>query len=204
TLQAVLPRQGYEESYASTAETTLQRVREADFDAMLTDLNMDGMGGIELCRRVNEVLPDMPVIVVTGYASMDSAIAALRAGAYDFITKPVDTNLLSPTVTRAVQHRRLGQEVTRLRKALPDAQRFGEIVGKSPAMRRVFDLVARVAESDASVLIFGESGTGKELIARSIHDRSRRKHGPFVALNCAAVPPSLNEREPCLPGQEVV
>src|SRR5690606_30451318 len=128
-------------------------------------------------------------------ASLDAAVAALRAGAYDFITKPIDTKLLMPALNRAVQHYRLNAEARRLRRALDDTRRFGAIIGKSPAMQQVFDLIVRVADSEASVLITGESGTGKELVARSIHEHSSRAQGPFVALNCAAVPANLIESE---------
>ncbi|MBC8068119.1 MAG: sigma-54-dependent Fis family transcriptional regulator [Deltaproteobacteria bacterium] len=194
-LEATLGGQGFSVFSESSAEAALSRLTEEDFDAMLTDIHMDGIDGIELCGRVRAIRPDLPVMVVTGQASMDAAVAALRAGAYDFITKPIDVELLGPAITRAVQRHRLGIEVKRLRRALADAQRFGAIIGKSTPMRRVFDMVSRVADSEASVMVTGESGTGKELIARSIHERSPRASGPFVALNCAAVPPSLIESE---------
>ena len=194
-LEATLGGQGFTVVSESSAEAALSRLTEEDFDAMLTDIHMDGIDGIELCGRVRALRPDLPVLVVTGQASMDAAVSALRAGAYDFITKPIDSELLGPAITRAVQRHRLGVEVKRLRRALADAQRFGSIIGKSTPMRRVFDMVARVADSEASVMVTGESGTGKELIARSIHERSPRASGPFVALNCAAVPPSLIESE---------
>jgi two-component system response regulator HydG len=194
-LEATLGGQGFTVVSEASAEAALLRLTEEDFDAMLTDIHMDGIDGIELCGRARGLRPDLPVLVVTGQASMDAAVSALRAGAYDFITKPIDADLLGPAITRAVQRHRLGVEVKRLRRALADAQRFGSIIGKSTPMRRVFDMVSRVADSEASVMVTGESGTGKELIARSIHERSPRASGPFVALNCAAVPPSLIESE---------
>jgi DNA-binding NtrC family response regulator len=156
---------------------------------------MEGINGTELCRRVEALRPELPVVVVTGKPSVDAAVAAMRAGAYDFLIKPIDVQLLNPVVARAVRHHRLGREVTRLRRALADSQSFGEMIGKSPAMHRVFDLIERVAGTEASVLVTGESGTGKELVARSLHVRGRRKDGPFVALNCAALPPGLVESE---------
>jgi len=194
-LDTILSGQGFRVTTEVTAEAALAKLGGQEFDAMLTDVYMQGMDGIELCRRVQALRPDLPVLVVTGEASLDAAVAALRAGAYDFITKPIDTKLLMPALNRAVQHYRLNAEVRRLRRALDDTRRFGAIIGKSPAMQQVFDLIVRVADSEASVLITGESGTGKELVARSIHEHSSRAQGPFVALNCAAVPANLIESE---------
>ncbi|MCA9708102.1 MAG: sigma-54-dependent Fis family transcriptional regulator, partial [Myxococcales bacterium] len=194
-LEALLTREGHQVRTASSAEAAITQLEDPELDVILTDLHMDGMDGIELCRRAEAVRPTLPVVVITGHVSVDAAVAALRAGAYDFITKPIDPQLLTPVVARALRHYRLGSEVARLRRALADAQRFGELIGKSPAMRRVFDQIERVADTDASVLIAGDSGTGKELVARSIHERSRRHEGPFVALNCAALPAGLVESE---------
>ncbi|HEX4620352.1 MAG TPA: sigma-54 dependent transcriptional regulator, partial [Myxococcaceae bacterium] len=144
--------------------------------------------------RVIGTQPDVPVIVVTGMGSLDSAVAALRAGAYDFITKPVDVDLLKLSVERAMAHRKLHDEVKRLRQATPTAP-ADELLGPSTAMASVRDLIARVAASETSVLVHGETGTGKELVARAIHQASPRKSGPFVAVDCAAVPHALIESE---------
>ena len=194
-LEAMLAGDGYEAVSVGSAAEALERVEAEVFDVVLTDLNLGGMDGVELCGRLATLRPDLPVVVVTGYASVDAAVGALRAGAYDFLTKPIDTKLLGPVVVRATERGHLSREVQRLRRALAESERFGALIGKSPAMLRVFDLVVRVAEAEASVLITGESGTGKELVARSIHERSPRSDGPFVALNCAAVPASLVESE---------
>jgi len=194
-LELALARGGFEAQSAASGPEALRLIEAADFDAVLTDLHLGGMDGLELCRRVFQARPDLPVVVITGHASVGAAVGALRAGAYDFLTKPIDENLLSPVVVRAAERGRLGREVARLRRALEQTQRFGDLIGKSDAMLRIFDLVERVAESEASVLVTGESGTGKELVARSIHQRSQRREGPFVALNCAAVPPTLVESE---------
>ena len=195
-LEMALGRHGFKVTPSTNAQRALELVAEQDFDVVLTDLSMPEMSGLDLCERVLGTRPDMPVVVITGQGSLETAIGAIRVGAYDFITKPVDPKLLFLSVSRAIQHRRLSDEVKRLRQAVDgeggDAAR---IVGQSGAMRRVYELINRVGESDASVLIHGETGTGKELIARGIHNRSRRRNGPFVAINCAAVPHSLLESE---------
>jgi DNA-binding NtrC family response regulator len=194
-LEVMLRRDHLEVEWRTSAMDALELVAERDYDVILSDLGMEQLGGAELCVRVLAVRPDVPVVVVTGDTSLDAAVAAIRAGAYDFITKPVDTKLLSLVVARAIQHGRLRQEVKRLRRTVVDTQRFGRLLGESPAMKRVFDLVGRVADSGASVLITGESGTGKELIALAVHEQSSRREGPFLAVNCAAMPPTLLESE---------
>jgi two-component system response regulator HydG len=190
-----LERHGFKVTTCTHAQEALELVAAQDFDIVLTDLSMPEMSGLELCERVLGARPRMPVVVITGQGSLETAIGALRVGAYDFITKPIDPKFLFLAVSRAVQHRRLQDEVKRLRQAVAAGDVPTEIVGQSAAMRRVYELIHRVGDSDASVLIHGETGTGKELIARAIHLRSRRKDGPFVAINCAAVPHSLLESE---------
>ena len=195
-LETSLVRSGYKVTTSTNALAALEQVATQDFDAVLTDLQMPEMSGLDLCERVLGTRPNMPVVVITGQGSLETAIASIRVGAYDFITKPVDPKLLQLSVSRAIQHRRLQDEVKRLRDAVAEGEAGdSQIVGQSGAMRRVYELISRVGESDASVLIHGETGTGKELIARAIHVRSRRKDGPFVAINCAAVPHSLLESE---------
>jgi two-component system response regulator HydG len=179
----------------TSARDALELIAEQDFDVILTDLNMQGLGGLELCERIVGMRPNVPVVVVTGQATLDAAIGAIRVGAYDFIIKPVDTKVLALAVSRALQHRRLREEVKRLRQAVVDTQRFAGMLGNSSAMKRVFDLVTRVGDSEATVLITGESGTGKELVARAIHEHSNRRNAPFLAINCAALPPTLLESE---------
>jgi two-component system response regulator HydG len=154
-----------------------------------------GMSGLELCARVAENRPDVPVIVITAFGTVDHAIGAIRAGAYDFIIKPFDTEVLSFALERALQHSRLREEVKTLRRVVADASHFGSLIGTSSAMGSVYDLLGRIADSPATVLVTGESGTGKEVAARALHERGPRKGKPFVALNCSAVPEQLLESE---------
>jgi two-component system response regulator HydG len=194
-LESGLVRRGFEVVSRLSADEATAQLSAEDFDVVVTDLNMRGMNGIELCERIAGNRPDLPVVVITAFGSLESAVAAIRAGAYDFITKPFELEALGLTLERAVQHRKLRQEVTRLRRAVSDSQHLGDILGASPAMKQVYDLLDRVAETDASVLITGESGTGKELVAQALHARSKRQQGPFVAINCSAMPESLLESE---------
>ena len=194
-LRDALVHRDYEVVLAESGEEALRHVASGEWDVVVTDLNMRGLDGLELCRRIAASRRDLPVLVITAFGSMDAAIAAIRAGAYDFITKPFEIDVLTLALERAVRHRRLSEEVRRLRRAVEVGHGFEELVGESTPMRQLFDLLERIASSDSSVLVMGESGTGKELIARAIHRRSRRAGGPFVALNCAAVPETLLESE---------
>ncbi|MBN8613212.1 MAG: sigma-54-dependent Fis family transcriptional regulator [Deltaproteobacteria bacterium] len=199
---------------ADTAEVLCELLRRAGFatrcelnatdarvatddviEAVLTDLVMAPTDGLSLCAQISELRPDLPVVVMTGHASIDAAVGALRAGAFDFILKPVDPELLVLAADRAVAHHRLKSEVHRLRAEVLESRGFDLILGKSLAMRSLLDVVSRVAPTNATVLVTGESGTGKEVVARAIHARSSRSAGPFVAINCAAVPASLLESE---------
>lgn len=194
-LAAGLGRRGFDAEWVTNGKDAFARVRAGDFDVVVADLNMKGMTGIELCERVVADRPDLPFVVITAFGSLDTAIAAIRAGAYDFITKPFDTAAIALALDRAVQHRALRREVRRLREEARSAGRFGDLIGESPAMREVTELLARIAETDPPVLITGESGTGKEIVARALHARGTRADGPFVAVNCAAIPENLLESE---------
>ena len=190
-----LATSGFEIEWRTSPDEALTAAASEDYDAIVTDLNMGAMSGLDLCERILHQRADVPVIVITAFGSMDTAISAMRAGAYDFLTKPFDVEALRLALVRATQHRRLRDEVKRLRLAADREIGFGELLGESNAMRRVQDLLARIADSDSTVLITGESGTGKEVVARALHRHGRRAAGPFVAINCAAMPEPLLESE---------
>jgi two-component system response regulator HydG len=194
-LEDGLRRRGFSPSSCTSPDGALALLDAEDFDAVVTDLNMGGMNGLELCERVTANRPDVPVVVITAFGSMESAIGAVRLGAYDYIAKPFEIEELELSLQRAIQHRHLREEVTRLRQIVEDKGPPAGFTGRSEPMKKVFEMVDRVAASDISVLVTGESGSGKELVARALHDRSPRRGGPFVAINCAAVPEPLLESE---------
>jgi two-component system, NtrC family, response regulator AtoC len=195
TLALGLRKRGFVVESRTSADEALRTLDADDFDVVVTDLNMGGLGGIELCQHIAGSRPDVPVLVLTAFGSLDAAVAAIRAGAYDFINKPVELDVLAIAVDRAATHRSLREEVKRLRQESGRLPRFDALVGQSPAMQEAYDLIERVAAVDATVLVTGESGTGKEVVARTIHDRSHRRAAPFVAINCAAMPETLLESE---------
>ena len=190
-----LVQHGYEARWHASPHEALADLVEHDYDVVLTDINMRDMTGLELCQKATESHPELPVIVITAFGSMETAVQAIRAGAYDFITKPFDIDVVAIAIERAVKHGVLTREVQRLQRAVDESRRFDELLGASPAMKEVYDLLERVGESESTVLVSGESGTGKELVARALHRRSKRSTGPFVAINCAAMPEQLLESE---------
>jgi len=194
-LQDGLGKRGFEVIWRTRGEDGLEALRGEEVEVVVTDLRMHGMDGLELCQRVVEIRPDIPVIVITAFGTVEHAIGAIRAGAYDFITKPIETDVLVVALERAIQHHRLQGEVKSLRRAIEDARHFGNLIGGSTAMQATYDLLGRIADSPATVLITGESGTGKEVAARALHERGPRKSRPFVAINCSAVPETLLESE---------
>ena len=194
-IEADLACRNIQSEWRTSAAEALLAIEESQFDVILTDLQMPGLNGLALCERIVGNRPDIPVVVMTAFGSLETAVAAMRAGAYDFVSKPVELDLLAIRLERAIQHRSLSEQVRLLSDRMQQANRYSKLLGESPAMRRLFDDLRRIAETDTSVLITGESGTGKELVAKALHEQSRRRTKPFVAINCAALPESLLESE---------
>ncbi len=194
-LEIFFRREGFDVTTAEDVETALVRLENDDFDVVISDMQMHDRTGLELLDWVNENAPETVFIVITAFASTDSAIAAMRQGAYDYITKPFKVDEIRVTVEKALEKKLLSSENRRLRTELRSQVRHRSIVGNSSSMQRVFELVAQVADTKTNVLISGESGTGKELVARAIHEQSDRSSMPFVAVNCGAIPENLLESE---------
>ncbi|RII30173.1 MAG: DNA-binding response regulator [Geobacter sp.] len=194
-LEYNLQQEGYQVSAAASGEEGLALFAEEHPALVITDMKMPGMDGMQVLKAVKEQSPETLVIIITAFGTVDIAVEAMKAGAYDYITKPFNRDELRLTVAKALQFTGLTTENKRLRSQLADRADFRTMIGSSPAMERVFEIVRKVADTEASVLITGESGTGKELVARSIHTMSGRKDAPFVAINCAAIPRDLLESE---------
>lgn len=194
-VSATLVQRDFEVVCADSGAHALQVLERFDCDVLVTDLRMPGMSGVELCQRVHTSWPQLPVVLVTAFGSLETAVAAIRAGAYDFITKPIQVPELLLTLTRALEHRRLKEENQQLREAAAEQRLPSTMIGQSPAMQAIYAVVNRVAATDATVLITGESGTGKELVAQAVHQRSARAAAPLVAFNCAALPESMIDSE---------
>ncbi len=190
-----LKKQGFEVTLAESGEKALQRFRREFFDLVLTDQRMPNLSGLDLLKAVRAVNPETPVIVVTAYGSIETAVSAIKAGATDYLTKPLNLDELLHRIEKVREHHRLVLENRDLREELGERHRIEGIIGESGRMLEVFSLVRRVAPSEATVLIRGESGTGKELIAKAIHFASPRSSGPLVKVNCAALPETLLESE---------
>lgn len=195
TLSVILKEEGYQTDIADNGLTALERAKEQDYDLIITDLKMPHMDGLELLRHVRENFPGTSVILITAYGTMESAIQALRLGAYDFILKPIDFDDVLLRIGRLMEHRLLQQENKFLKAEIQDRFSVDNIIGESPPMKQVFRLIEKVAATKGNVLISGKSGTGKELVARAIHYNSPRKDKRFVAINCGAIVDNLMESE---------
>ena len=194
-LAASLEMDGYEVAAAADGSEGWERFCKGDIDLVITDLRMPGMSGEELMRRILSESPGLPVIVLTGHGTVENAVAAMRDGAWDFLTKPVNLDRLSLLVKRALANRELTLQHRRMEEELRQNRQFDSIIGKSQAMRRVFDTISRAAPTKASILITGESGVGKELVADAIHELSPRKGKPLIKVHCAALSAGLLESE---------
>jgi len=194
-LTIMLSKKGYETRTAGGGREALDLVGQVSFDAVITDLRMSGMDGLELLGRLKTFDPDLTVIVITAFSSVDTAIQAMKQGAYDYISKPFKEDEILLVLEKALERRDILAENRRLRAAVRERFDFSNFIGRSAAMRRVFEVIAKVAETKSTVLITGESGTGKELAAKSIHFNSPRRTQALVAINCGAVPANLLESE---------
>jgi DNA-binding NtrC family response regulator len=194
-LTSLFREEGYAVEQASSADQALQRSAEVEFDAVLSDVRMPGRSGIELVGELRRLRPQTPVILMTAFGNIETAVAAMRAGALDYITKPFEPDAVLLTVERAVERRALEEENRQLRRAVDRTSSLGDLIGASPAMREIFALIKRIAHGRSSVLITGESGTGKEVVARTIHYHGPRADKPFLPINCTAIPEGLLESE---------
>jgi len=194
-LAKLLARGGHTVGSAAGAQEALELIGRGRYQLVLTDLKMPGADGLSLLRRIKSANPAVEVIVMTAYGTVETAVEAMREGAYDYIEKPIDPERLPLLVEKALEKQSLAEDNLRLRQAVRIKDEYGDLIGKSQVMREVYRLVDMVAPTPATVLVQGESGVGKELIARAIHQRSLRRHGPLVSLNCGAIPESLLESE---------
>ncbi len=194
-LEALLSEEGYQVITAEGARRGLECIEENELDVVITDMKMPGMDGMEFMERIGLRQPDLPVIMMTAFGSVEKAVEAMRKGAFDYILKPFKNEELKLTIGKAISHYRLVRQNRQMARELQGKYHFGNIIGKSVQMQRIFDLIEKVAPTKATVLITGDSGTGKELIARAIHYNSPRKNQPFISVNCGALPETLLESE---------
>ena len=191
----ILAREGCRVTSAASGAEGLEKIQRGRFDVIILDLKMPGLSGMEVLARIEEKAPEIPVIVITGYATIESAVEAMKIGAYDFIPKPFTPNVLRTIVSRALEKRRLTLENVYLREGLRTCADSQPLIGRSKAMRKVYRLIEKAGKTDSTLLISGESGTGKELVARAVHRLSTRKDGPFIIVDCNSVVNNLFESE---------
>ncbi len=194
-LSEVLGGEGFEVTTMSDSLEASKLLKKEEFDLIVTDLKMRGLKGLDLLEEANQVAPLTPVIIITAFGTIESAIKAMKMGAYDYITKPFQMDELVLVVKKALETRLLKKEVSRLRREVESRYDFHQLIGKSPLMQKIYNLIERISDSSINVLITGESGTGKELVAKAIHYNGVRKKGSFVTINCAAIPETLLESE---------
>ena len=194
-LRQALALEGHEVLCAASSSEALARLAERPVDLVLTDLWMKPVGGLDLLREVHKQSPETLVIIMTGRADVDTAVASIKEGAFDYVTKPFDLRKLTLDVAKALERKRLEEDLEVLTQRLHGRSRLGSLIGRSPRMQEIFNAIERVAPTRSTVLLLGESGTGKELVAREIHQHSPRKPGPFIAVNCGSLPATLLEGE---------
>jgi two-component system, NtrC family, response regulator PilR len=194
-LGIMLKRAGYDVSVASDGDEAIARIEKELFDLVITDLKMPKTGGLDVLKAVKDASPDSVVLIITAFASAESAVEAMKLGAYDYLTKPFQVDEVQLIIRNALEKRRLSTENMLLKREMAAAALQTKLIGKSDAMQKVFDVIKKVADTKSNVLIFGESGTGKELVARAIHASSARAQMPFVPVNCSALPETLLESE---------
>ena len=194
-LEALLGPEGYEIVTADNAQDAIRFIRNSDLDLMVTDMKMPGMSGMELLEQSKKIKPELPVIMMTAFGTIEMAVEAMKKQAYDYITKPFQNEELKLTIKKALENYRLVKENRLLSEALSERYKYGNMIGKSKPMLEIYQLIGKVAQSSASVLITGPSGTGKELIANAIHYNSPRKDRPFISVNCGALTETLLESE---------
>ncbi len=195
SLSSWLQEDGYEVVTAENGPRALERLPEKDWTLLLVDLKMPGMDGLQLMEEVHKTLPDMVILIMTAFATVDTAVNAMKQGAYDYLVKPFDPEDLSMSIRKIVEHKKLVQENEFLRKELKKQYRLHDMISKNDEMLGIFEMVRTISKSNSTVLIQGESGTGKELLARAIHEESDRKSAPFISVSCAALTETLLESE---------
>jgi DNA-binding NtrC family response regulator len=194
-LSDVLGNEGFSVSTAADGLGAVKKLKDQEFDVIVTDLKMKGLKGLDLLDEAQKISPMTPVIIITAFGTIESAIKAMKMGAYDYLTKPFQMEELILTVKKALENRLLKKEVIRLKREVESRYHFHHLIGKSASMQKIYDLIERIRDTSSNVLILGESGTGKELVARAIHYSGARKEGAFIAVNCAAIPDTLLESE---------
>ncbi|MBI2155262.1 MAG: sigma-54-dependent Fis family transcriptional regulator [Candidatus Rokubacteria bacterium] len=194
-LFSMLKKEGYDVTVADGGEAAIEAVRREPFDAIITDVRMPKVDGLQVLRAIKELSPDTMVIMITAFGSSETAVEAMKLGAYDYITKPFKYDEVTLNIRRALERKRLRDENLTLWRQIQTQYRFENIIGKSPKIVEVFDTIRKIADSHSTVMVTGESGTGKELVAQAIHYNSHRRHKPFISVNCGAIPEGLMESE---------